>query len=102
MLFAMLFGMLVVADQIDMRDPDQRIVMNNAELRRLCATGGHVFACTLFPEERLECHCSQRGALWFPELTAHLAPVMILSRPSDAQHEWLHLHDLRFDLEAYV
>ena len=32
----------------------------------------------------------------------HLEPLMVLSRPTDARHEWLHLNDLRFDLEAYL
>ena len=59
-------------------------------------------ASTISPLVPSDVSLSTGGALWFPELTAHLAPIMILSRPSDAQHEWLHLHDLRFDLEAYV
>ena len=61
-----------------------------------------MFACTLFPEEKLECHCLKQQSLWYPIFTAHLAPEMLLSKPTDARHEQLHLGDLRNRLQGYV
>jgi len=102
MLFAVLLVSLVISDRVDIREPRQRLVMNTAELQRLCASGEHVFACTLFPEEWLEGRCVEHDSLWYDVLTAHLAPQMILGRPHDALHEWLHIEDLRRHLEQYV
>ena len=104
MLFAMVLGVVLLAtDQVDIREPRQRLVLNAGELQRLCATrGSHIFACTLFPEEKLECHCQEREGLWYHQMTAHLSPEMLLSLPRDASHEWLHLNDLRLRLGSWI
>ncbi len=74
MRFAVLFAILLLTDRVDIQEPRQRLVMNSTELQRLCASGEHIFACTLFAEERLECHCMEHESLWYEVLTAHLAP----------------------------
>ena len=102
MVLALLFGIVLAMNRIEIRDPQQRLVLNTAELQRLCASGDHIFACTFFPTERLECHCHEHQSQWYELFTATLEPVMILSRPANASHEWLHLHDLRNRLETYL
>jgi hypothetical protein len=103
MLFAIVLATVLLADQVDMRDPQQRLVLNVAELQRLCgAHGRYVFACTFFEEETLECHCRENQSLWYPAMTAHLSPVMLLSRPDYASHEWLHLNDIHFRLHRWI
>ena len=102
MLFAMLFEFARLVDGVQIAEPQRRLILNAYELQRQCGTAERVFACTLFTEETLECHCRERGGLWHPELTAHLSPLMLLSRPADARHEWLHLNDLHSRLLRYL
>ena len=102
MLFAMLFEIARLVDRVQISAPQQRLVLNAFELQRLCAAEERVFACMLFTEETLECHCREQGGLWHMQLTAYLSPLMLLSRPADARHEWLHLHDLHSRLLRYM
>src|SRR5262245_46788552 len=102
MLFAMLFEIARLVDRVQIDEPQRRLILNAYELQQQCGTEERVFACTLFMEERLECHCREHGGLWHPELTAYLSPLMLLSRPADARHEWLHLDDLHSRLLHYI
>lgn len=104
MFFAVLFAATLAGTRVDIRESPPRYVLNDSELQRLCSTNHWrtVYACTLFPEERLECHCRERGGLWYPYLVAHLVPVVLLSHPRYRPHEQEHLDDIRTRLDDWI
>ena len=104
MLFAVLFMATVAGTRVNIRESPPRFVLNDGELQRLCAAKEWrtVYACTLFAEEKLECHCRERGGAWYADLNARLAPVVLLSHPRYGPHEREHLDDIRLRLDSWI
>ena len=99
-----LAAVLATAIDIHIAEPRVRVVAPLTDLRVLCRVENPVDACTEFLGEVLACECRRNGSQWNITARAQLVPYVYLStaRGGLEEHEKLHLHDLRAQLEEHL
>jgi len=85
---------------------DHRVVLhpNDSSLEKACHAPYRVKACTVFPVERLECRCEQKGSAWFISIEAEIDAVIQVgnevTRAPHILHEQRHVADIEAGLIA--